>query len=444
MPLEVKLPELGENVESVEVTKVLVSPGDAIEADQSILELETGKAVVEVPSPDSGTVAEVRVKEGDTIAVGDTILVLSGDGTGTSAPAAEPAPEPATAPEAPAGPPAAAVAPTPAPEVQPLPSAQPAAASVPAPAAQAPAPAASAPTAAPAAPSVRRFARELGLDVAGIEGLGPHGRVSADDVKRHARALREAASSAPAAASLPSLPDFGKWGETRREAMSSVRRATADQLSLSWSQIPHVTIFDKADITELEVLRKKYAAKAEALGGKLTMAVMAVKAVASALKIFPKVNASLDMARREVVFKDYVNVGIAVATPRGLLVPVIRDVDTKNMVQLAAEITSLALRARDGKVQLNELEGGTFTVTNLGRIGGSYFTPIVNYPEVAILGMGRTFAEASASAEAREPRTMLPLSLSFDHRLVDGADAAEFLGWIVAAIEEPLLLSLEG
>jgi pyruvate dehydrogenase E2 component (dihydrolipoamide acetyltransferase) len=293
---------------------------------------------------------------------------------------------------------------------------------------------------------VRRFAREIGIELARVTGSGPNGRVSVEDVKAFARKLNEGAAARPAATppvEAP-LPNFARWGEVERKPMSHIRRATAEHLVECWNRIPHVTHFDKADITELETLRRKFAPKAEAQGGKLTMAVMVVKAAAAALKVFPKFNSSIDMARREIVFKKYCHVGIAVNTERGLLVPVLRDADRKNMIQIAVEVNQIAEKARKGKLALEDMQGGCFTVTNLGRVAGTYFTPIVNHPEVAILGMGRTFEEARFVNGTCVPRTVLPLSLSYDHRLIDGADGAEFLRWIVEAIEEPLLLSLQG
>ena len=295
---------------------------------------------------------------------------------------------------------------------------------------------------------MRRFARELGVDINQVGGSGSHGRVSVDDIKRHARELlQQSPTPAPqvsASQGFPPLPDFSKWGEVRRERLSGIRRATAEQLTRCWNNVAHVTQFDRADITELEQLRKRYADRATKQGGKLTMAVMAVKVVASALKVFPKFNASIDMESRETIFKDYVNIGIAVATERGLLVPVLRDVDKKNMVDIAAEVSEIAQKTREGSIRLDELQGGTFTVTNLGSIGGTHFTPIVNWPEVAILGMGRSRIEPGYQNGECQERMYLPLSLSYDHRLIDGAEGARFLRWIVDAIEQPLLLSLEG
>ncbi len=267
-----------------------------------------------------------------------------------------------------------------------------------------------------------------------------------DDVKQHSRQIHEAraAGPVPGVAVVPPLPDFSKWGKVERKKMSVIRNLTAEHMTLSWSQVPHVSIFDKADITELDQLRKQYAPLAEKEGGKLTMAVMVCKIVAQALRRFPLFNSSADMNTREIILKQYVNLGVAVNTPRGLMVPAIRDADEKNMIQIAKEIQELAAKCRDGKIKLEEIEGSTFTVTNLGRVCGQYFTPIVNYPEVAILGMGRALEEPCVVDGAVVPRTMLPLSLSFDHRVIDGADGAAFLGWIRSAIEQPLVLALDG
>jgi len=438
MAIEFTLPNLGENIESVRVAGVLVSPGDTVTAEQVVLELETDKAMMDLPAPAGGTIKEVYVKEGQDVQVGQAILSIDEAGA-----AAAPAP-PAAAASAPetadrtedTQPPAADAEPAPS-----EPAASPAPAAPPAPDAEA----APSGTLVPASPSVRRFAREIGIEIADVSGSGPRGRVSVDDVKAHAKQVHTAPRPAAGgqAPALPGLPDFARWGTVKREAMSPVRVKTARQMHLCWSNIPHVTQFNQADITELEALRKKYAGRAEAMGGKLTMAVMVVKVVAQALKKFPKFNASIDMQSKEVIFKEYVNIGIAVNTPRGLLVPVLRDVDKKNMVEIAAEVVEIAGKARTGKVSMDDLSGGTFTVTNLGSIGGTYFTPIINFPEVSILGMGRAYLEADAAGSG-PARVTLPLSLSYDHRLIDGAEGATFLKWVVDAIEQPLLLSLEG
>ncbi len=298
----------------------------------------------------------------------------------------------------------------------------------------------------PAAPSVRKFAREIGIQLAEVPGSGPHGRVTREDVKSYAKQLNESRGSLAAggAVALPPLPDFSQWGDVERKKMSVIRFKTAEHMALSWSQVPHVTIHDKVDITELEVLRKQYADLAIKQGGKLTMAVMVCKVVAQALVKFPAFNASVDMASKQILYKRYVNLGVAVSTERGLMVPVIREADKKNMVQLAVEIQEIAAKCRDGKIQLEDLEGGTFTVTNLGRVCGTHFTPIINYPEVAILGMGRSYEEPQVVDGEISKRTVLPLSLSFDHRVIDGSDGAAFMGWVKEAIQQPLILALDG
>ena len=425
------LPELGESIESGDVVQVLVAVGDEIAVEQSVLELETDKAVVEVPSPVSGSVTAIHVAPGDKAAVGQLIVTLETDGDGATAtnnaPSASESPTEAEpelpAPPAPAEVPVANVVNPPA------------------------APAKTARSGAPAAPSVRRLAREIGVDIHEVPGSGPGGRVSADDVKRYARRRQsqETATAATAAApiALP-LPDFGRWGDVERRPMSNVRRLTADQMSRTWATVPQVTQYDQADITDLEQLRQKFAAKAVAAGGKLTITAIALKAVAAALKIFPQFNASVDMATHEIIYKHYYHVGVAVDTDRGLLVPVIRDVDSKNIVALAVELTEVAERARSRKTSLEEMQGGTFTITNLGGIGGTGFSPILNAPEVAILGMARSRVEPVHVDGQFVPRLMLPLSLSYDHRLIDGADGARFLRWVVEALSQPFLLSLEG
>lgn len=432
MALEIKLPNLGEGIHDGQVAKVRVSVGDNIAIDQTILDIEAGKAILEVPATVAGVVKSILVKEGEDVSVDATILTIepkkgktekSGDVKPADSKAKRIAPE------------------KPSEKVVTKTVEEPRKTEVPAAAVSTETqPAAEKKKFVPASPAVRCFAREVGVNIDEVKGSGISGRVFRDDIKRFLREHRVQ----QAGVSLPKLPDFSQWGSVRNEKMSSVRRATAEQLTRAWSQIPHVTVFGEADITELESLRNRYADKAQATGGTLTLAVMLVKIAASALKVFPKINASVDMEKQEIIFKEYVNIGIAIATERGLLVPVVRDVDRKNMVELASEITKLAVRTRQGHVDLEELSGGTFTVTNIGRIWGSFFTPLINYPEVAILGMGRMFEQAVCEKGKCKTRIMLPLSLSFDHRLIDGADAANFLKWIVDAIHEPLLLSLEG
>ncbi len=451
MAQEFKLPELGENIDSIQVIRVMVAPGGSVAIDQPVLELETGKATIEVPSTVAGTVAAVHVNAGDAIKTGQLIFSLAGSAAAEGKKAAGPA---AAAAREDARPPvekATAAAGRSIDSIDSVDSVEPAKAPAAREDARPPVEkvAALAPTGrkVPAAPSVRRFAREIGINLEQVPGSGPHARVSKDDVKRYAKQLNEArpvAGAAAVGAPLPPLPDFSKWGSVERKKMTVIRSKTAEHMTLSWSQVPHVTIYDKADITELDQLRKQYAGLADEKGGKLTMAVMVCKIVAQALRKFPAFNASVDIATREIIYKQYVHLGIAVNTPRGLMVPVVRNADTKNMVTLSVEIQELAKKCRDGKITLEEIEGSTFTVTNLGRVCGIYFTPIVNYPEVAILGLGRAYEEPTVVDGAIVKRTVLPLSLSFDHRVIDGADGAAFMGWIKEAIAQPLVLALNG
>jgi pyruvate dehydrogenase E2 component (dihydrolipoamide acetyltransferase) len=300
----------------------------------------------------------------------------------------------------------------------------------------------------PAAPHVRRLAREVGVDIYEVKGTGPGGRINEDDVKGYAKALLSAAAvqTAPRAGHFkqPQLPDFAKWGKIERVSMRGVRRKTAEHLSEAWNTVPHVTQHDRADITELEHLRARFAPKAEEAGGKMTVTAIALKVCAAALKVFPQFNASIDIEKEEIVYKQYINIGVAADTDRGLLVPVIRDVDKQNIVELAVALSQLSKKARDKKLAPADMEGGTFTITNLGGIGGIGFTPIVNFPEVAILGLSRSRMEPEWINGKFEPRLILPLSLSYDHRLIDGADAARFLRWISEAFEQPFLLSVQG
>jgi len=511
------LPELGENITAGDVLRVLVKPGDQLVKDQPVVELETDKATIEVPSSVEGKISEIKVKQGDKVKVGQVILTVAdaggaqqeggkaerqegkaegqegkaarqeakaerqegkagrqegkaersdGDAVGANTAARVPSGEPgleqhvegakrevaadkagtkraANAPPDDSEEPARRVDEPPqrAPKDEAPPrgqkvvdisrGARPAAEAAPE---QPPA---------PAAPSVRRMARELGIDINEVPGSGDAGRISVEDVKAHAKRL--VASPGRGAAAAP-LPDFTRWGDVERQPMRAVRRKTADHLSVAWQTIPHVTQFDLADITALEELRKKYGKQAEAAGGNLTVTAIAVKVVASALRVFPHVNASIDLAADEIIMKKYVNIGVAVDTDRGLLVPVIRNADQKNIVQLAVELAQLSEKARTRKIALEEMQGGCFSISNLGGIGGTYFTPIVNAPEVAILGISRARVEPVYQKDTGQfaPRMMLPLSLSYDHRAIDGADGIRFLRWIAEALEQPFLLSLQG
>lgn len=437
---EFKLPDLGENIETAQITKVTVKSGDKISEDTVVLEIETDKATVEVPAEMTGTVKEVLVKDGDTAKVGQTIFTVEGGSVSASKESPKKAEtmseqKPAHVSEQKAEKKAE-------PQItQPRPSV--------ASAASLPARKEITNKIAPASPTVRRFAREIGIDVHQVTGTGPGGRISIEDVKAFAKSLNERISKGAVGAGVigvgrEPLPDFSKWGEIERTAMSNVRKKTAEHLSYAWATIPHVTQFDKADITELEVLRKKFSKKVEAAGGKLTVTAILLKVISSALKVFPQFNASVDMENKEIIYKKYYNVGIAVDTEKGLIVPVIKDVDKKNIVQLSVELKELSERARNKKTTLDEMQGGNFSISNLGGIGGTYFTPIVNSPEVAILGISRSAYEPVYQDGQFVPRLMMPLSLSYDHRVIDGADAIKFLRWVIEALENPFLLSLEG
>jgi pyruvate dehydrogenase E2 component (dihydrolipoamide acetyltransferase) len=431
MALEFKLPELGENIEGGDVVNILVAVGDAVTEGQSLLEIEAGKASMEIPSPATGTISVVHVAQGDTINVGQLAFTIEA-GEAVAAPAAAPATAPSPEP-APAVPvvekaPAPAPAPVPAPK-----AAKPAPAPAPSPA---PAPA-SPVKAVSAAPNVRRLARELGVDIHEVEPAEPGARISLEDVKNFAKAGLAGGGG--------KLRKASAQGAVRVEKMSAIRKATMQHMTHCWTTIPHVTQHDMADITKLEELRKRFAPKAEAAGAKLTVTAILTKVVASALKVFPNFNCSIDQDKAEIIYKNFYNIGIAVDTEKGLMVPVIPDADKKNMVDIAVDLGEIAKKARAGAITLADMQGGTFTITNLGGIGGSFFTPIVNSPEVAILGVGRAIMDPCIGKnELCAPRLRMPLSLSYDHRIIDGADGARFLRWIVEAIEEPMLISLEG
>jgi pyruvate dehydrogenase E2 component (dihydrolipoamide acetyltransferase) len=488
MPTEFKIPELGENVTAGDVVRILVKAGDTLAKDQAVLELETDKATIEVPSDVAGTVREINVKQGDKVKVGQLVLTVE-----------EGAAEPATATPAAAS--GEATADAPKQRTQPAAAAEEGgmsqkASAVPQatgggaeraqedrgegeaeqPEAQeadvqkvdaAPRPkrgevvdinrggrqaapaadeqAATQGPAAPAAPSVRRMARELGVDISQVTGSGEGGRISVDDLQQFVKGVMTGSTPQAVPVSLsggPSLPDFSKWGEIERKPMSNIRRRTAEHLGHAWHVIPHVTQHDKADITALEALRKQYGPQAEKAGGKLTMTAIALKIVAAAIGKFPQFNASIDQARNEIIYKKSVHIGVAADTERGLLVPVVRDADRKGILELSAELATLSDKARAGKLSLDEMQGGGMTITNLGGIGGTSFTPIVNWPEVAILGVSRGAHEPMWDGTSFQPRLMLPLSLSYDHRVIDGADAARFLRWVCDAFEQPFVLAL--
>ena len=454
MVIECRLPELGENITTATVVKVLVSVGQEITAERPLLEVETDKATLEIPAPASGRVRDIRVTEGEKVEVGQLLLTLDDQAAAREAPSEvslQPAPAIASAkPESGRE----QVQPSPQrPAPEPFPQQRQEGSSLsPAQVVEFIRPAAATASAVsvhrviPAAPSVRRLARELGVDITAVSGTGPGGRISAEDVLRYARqVISRAQAERPGWASAPApLPDFSRWGEIERRPMTSIRRAIAERMSYAWASAPRVTHADRADITDLEEMRRRYAPRAEARGAKLTLTAILLRVVAAALKVFPQFSASIDPANDEIIYKKYYHIGVAVDTDRGLLVPVIRDVDRKNILELAVDVARAAERARQGKLTPEEMQGGTFTLTNLGAIGGTFFTPIVNVPEVAILGVARAGVEPVYRNGQFEPRLLLPLCLSYDHRLIDGADAARFVRWIVEALEHPFLLALEG
>jgi pyruvate dehydrogenase E2 component (dihydrolipoamide acetyltransferase) len=433
LPVEFTLPELGENVEKGDVVRVLVNIGDLVAKDQPVVELETDKATIEVPSSVAGRVTDVRVKVGDKVKVGQTVMVLDEGGAEAAAPKEEPA-----APQTKKAEPAPAASPQPAPDRERPAPAKPAAAVVDFSSGR-PAPVPERQGAAPliaAAPSVRRYARELGIDIAQVAGTGPGGRIGSQDVQSHVREQ----FSGPVARLAP-LPDFSKWGEVEVTPMSNIRRKTAEHLSIAW-QAPHVTQFDKADMTGLENFRRAYGGRVEKAGAKLTVTVVLIKIVTAAIARFPQFASSVDMAGQSVVMKKYRHIGVAVDTPNGLLVPVIRDADRKTMTEIAIELAALAQKAQQKKLGLEEMSGGVFTISNLGGLGGTAFTPLINQPEVAILGVSRGAIEPVWQDNQFVPRQMLPLSLSYDHRVIDGADAVRFLRFVVEALEHPLTMDL--
>ncbi len=454
MATEVKLPEVGEGIEAGTVVAVLVQPGDHVQKDQPLVELETDKAVVEIPSTVAGVVSAVNVKENEEAAVGSVLVVID-EGAGAKEDAAKPAAEePAkTGAEETHEAPAEVREREPS-EGRPAEKAADRKSAAPA---QATAPAGAAngggSRLVPAAPSVRRLARELGVDVRSVRGSGILGRISAADVRSMANG--GAPAGAPTAAGVGqagvsqpqvTLPDFTRWGEVERSAMSGIRKATVRSMSTAWATVPMVTHFDEADITELERTRKRYQPMAEAEGAKLTPTAILLKVVAAALRRFPDFNASIDTAAMEIVHKKYVNIGVAVDTDAGLLVPVVKNADQKNIIDLAKELGVLAEKARDRKLTPDEMQGGNFSISNLGGIGGTGFTPIVAPPDVAILGVSRASMKPVWDKEKGEfaARMIMPLALTYDHRLIDGASAARFLRWVCTALEEPFLVALEG
>lgn len=416
---EFVLPDLGENIEGGEVVSIMVSIGDQLRENQPVVELETDKAVVEVPSSINGNVSGIIINEGDTVSVGQALITvetkIAETDENTSQPEiieSLPLPDvektaPRTIKEA----------------ISPLPEET---------------------ALIPAAPSVRRLAREIGVNITEVTGTGSSGRISNDDVKAFSKSLHQSRSSGiNSVASLP-LPDFSQWGEIEHQPMSKVRKITAERLTQASMTIPMVTQFDKADVTDLEVWRKEYGKRVESAGGKLTPTAILIKILGAALKAFPQFNTSIDTEKNEIIYKKYCNIGIAVDTEHGLMVPVIHDVDQRNIIELSVELSKMAEKTRDRKISPSDMQGGCITISNVGVMGGTAFTPIVNPPEVAILGVARSSVEAVHINGEFKPRTMMPLSLTYDHRMIDGADGARFLRWVCDALQNPFVVLLEG
>jgi len=426
--LEVRLPALGEGIEGGTIVSVALKPGDSVKKDQELFTIETDKASVQLPCPVDGRVEEIKVKPGDKINVGDVVAVLS---TLQGAALAPQTAAHATAPKSAAS------------SVQ---QTEPAAATATAPVRIGSENGKNGAAPIPAGPATRRLARELGVNLQDVPGSARGGRVTIDDVKAFTRRKMTQPAPAPSsvgATAIPPLPDFSKYGPIEKKTLTNIRRKIAENLTIAWHVAPAVTQFDLADITELEAGRKRIVEGLPKGSAKVTMTVLAVKAVVSALKEFPNFNSSLDMATGVQILKRYYHIGIAVDTERGLVVPVIRDADKKSIRDLAKDIAELAEKARAGKLALDEMRGGTFTITNLGGIGGTAFSPIINYPEVAILGMSRSSLQPVIREGKVEPRLMLPLCLTYDHRVVDGADGARFTTRLVQLFSDPIQLLME-
>lgn len=468
--IEFKLPEIGEDIEEGSVVNVYVSAGDKVEKEQSLIEIETDKASLEIPSPASGEIKEVLVSNGDTIKIGQVIVKIEESGETDSSAEEENREDKADSEEKEEA------------ETEKKETAEKDTDSAEeaeekekaAPKDEKEASGKKAPTAepaeeehvkeqessseeqkqdedvsetseiipVPAAPSVRRLAREIGVDIHSVKGTGPGGRISEEDVKNFSKSALSSGAR-PGGAKTADLPDFSRWGDVTEEDMSTIRKLTAEHLANAWIA-PHVTQFDKADVTELENLRKENKEKVKQQGGSLTMTAIIIKFAAYALKKFPKFNCSIDIQNKKVFYKKFINIGVAVDTDRGLLVPVIRDVDKKNITDISKELADISGRARDKKISPEELQGSTFTVSNLGGIGGTYFTPILNHPDVAILGVARSAVEPVYSEGEFKPRLLMPLCLSYDHRIIDGAEAARFTRWLCEAFESPFNIILEG
>ena len=457
MDYEFKMPDPGEGIHEAEIVDVLVSEGDDVEEEDSVLVIETDKATNEIPSPVSGKVKKINVAADDTVKVGDVLMVFDvaeeeAEKAEEEEPSSEEGAEETSEEDREERPAKAKKEEKPEPEEKKKKTEK-------KPESDEKETGKRKDRPVPAAPSTRRLARELGVDIHDVPASGPGGRVLAEDVKAFAegetkapekkektaeekKRPEKAAPERKAPAEAPELPDFTQWGPVERRPLKSIRRATARRMAQSWAEIPHVVHQDEADITELEAFRQERKSDIEEKGGALTLTIFALKAAVAALKAHPRFNASLDMDAREIIIKRHYHIGVAVDTDRGLLVPVIRDVDRKSILELAKELPELAQRTRDGEIGLEEMSGGTFTITNIGPIGGTSFSPIINYPQCAILGLARgklkpVIRQTAGGGHKTEPRLTVPVMLGFDHRLCDGADAARFVNRIIDAFRSP-------
>lgn len=439
MSKEILIPDIGD-FDSVEVIELLVAPGDHIQAEDSLISVESDKATMEIPSPEAGVVKELKIAVGDSVSEGSLILLLEPAAASASDSAAEPAPME----EAPAAQAESAALPEPVAPPAPAAAAKPAAASAPV--------SRKSPTAkidevsfakAHASPAVRKFARELGVDLGQVDGSGPKKRIVKEDVTAFVkRALSQPASGGGlGVAAMPEI-DFSQWGEIETKPLTKINKLTGQFLHRNWVSVPHVTQFDEADITDLETFRKSMAAEYKEKGIRITPLVFLMKAVVSAMKELPRFNSSLDPSGENLILKQYYNIGIAVDTPDGLVVPVVQDVDRKSLVDLAVELGEISVKAREKKLKPADMQGGCMTISSLGGIGGTAFTPIVNAPEVAILGVSRSKMQPVWNGEEFEPRLVLPLALSYDHRVIDGADGARFTSFLSRVLSDTRRLLL--
>ncbi len=427
MKKEIKIPDIAENVDTGLIASVLVSKGDTVSKDQPLVEVETDKAATDIPSPYEGVVDEIRVKEGDEVKVGQVIMTIESEEVkeqDKEEAKDKQKEEPQDKKNTETG--KKEEEKRPVDEDEDEKKKQPASSDT----------EVKHPSDIPASPSVRRLARELDADIAKIEGTGPGNRITSDDVRQFAEGKKKQAEPKETEA----LPDFSQWGSVSVKPMDNIRKITAQNVLQSWQTIPHVTQFDEADMTDLENFRKQNQDKISKKGGKLTVTAILLKIAGYALQKFPRFNASLDMNNMEIVYKHYFNIGIAVDTPRGLLVPVVRDVNSKSLADLSVELTEIAKKARNKNIKPEELQGGNFSISNLGGIGGTAFTPIVYKPQVAILGVSAAKYQQVLKDDEFQKRLIIPVSLSYDHRIIDGADGARFLRWICNVIEDPYAL----